>query len=99
MKKQTTTIYIVEGSTGEYSDHREWPVKAFRSKVKAQRLVVEAQARAKQIAEHEENVGWSKWYDMKQQNDQMTINEFDLNMETDYTGTYYKCYPIELDEQ
>ena len=25
-------------------------------------------------------------------------NEFDPNMELEYTGTRYKCYPIELEE-
>ena len=24
-----TKVYVVEGSTGEYSDHREWPVAAY----------------------------------------------------------------------
>jgi hypothetical protein len=34
-------IYVVQGSTGEYSDHKEWLVCAFKDEKKAQELVVQ----------------------------------------------------------
>jgi len=90
-------IWMVEGSTGEYSDHREWPVKAFRDKAKAERLVVEAQARANEIANNQSEFDWSQWYDMEEKRHPLTVNEFDPNMQVD-SGTHYTCYAVELVE-
>lgn len=91
------TIWIVQGSTGEYSDHTEWVVRAFVSKVKAERLVVEAQARANEIGIAKSDYSGS-WWTLEGNKDPRTVNEFDLNMQLDYTGTHYTCFEVELDE-
>lgn len=91
-------IWIVQGSTGEYSDHKEWPVKAFRDKGKAQRLVIEAQARCNEIATVKNEYEWDVWWDMTEAKHATTVNEFDPAMKLDYTGTHYTCYPIELED-
>ena len=45
------TIYVVMGSTGEYSDRTEWPVHAFEDKERAEELVAKAQEEANRIFE------------------------------------------------
>lgn len=34
-----TKIWVVEGATGEYSDHREWPVAFYKTQKEAQECV------------------------------------------------------------
>ena len=78
---------MVEGSTGEYSDHCEWPVCAYTNKTKAETRVVEAQARANELFAGEGS------YPYKLDG----VNEFDSNMRMDYTGVEYQTYEVELD--
>lgn len=92
MSKQ---VWIVQGSTGEYSDHCEWILGAFYGEQAAQRLVVEAQARANEISQLKEK-DWDKWWKWAEKKDKRTINEFDPRMELDYTGTHYTCFPVEI---
>lgn len=42
-------IYVVIGTTGEYSDHREWPVAAYFSEKLAQAHVIRATQRANEL--------------------------------------------------
>lgn len=77
------------GSTGEYSDHFEWMVKAFYSKEKAEKLVVNADRRAKEIFVQFKN-DYRDWQDKVK-------NEYDPNMQLDYTGTNYHIYEVELE--
>ena len=81
-------IWIVQGSTGEDAAHQEWPVRAYRDEMKAQRLVVEAQARACEMEASRPN----------RYSDPEGSNEFDPEMKMDYTGTQYTCYPVDLEE-
>ena len=81
------TIYVVFGTTGEYSDRRDWPVKAFVNEAKAQQLVLDATRIAKEMEAKE----WRS-YDSKEK------NIFDPNMDMDYTGTGYYHFPVELEE-
>ncbi len=80
-------IYIVEGSTGEYSDRSEWVVCAFRSKEKAEELASKATLRAKEL----QGENWRY-----QSTEDRGINEFDLEMNMDYTGTDYYVIETEL---
>lgn len=52
-----TTIYIVQGSRGEFSDHCEWLIKAFTSEERAQALVLAASAKDREIRQWIENDG------------------------------------------
>ena len=78
------TIYVVQGSTGEYSDHIEWLVKAYADEKQAQTHVVLAQARANELY-----AGVPRYYDIKGK------NEHDPEMQTDYTGTHYALLEVE----
>lgn len=80
------SIFVVMGTCGEYSDRNEWAVMAYFSEAKAQEHVVNADRRAKELyATHE-----SRW--------QIAggANQFDPNMQTDYTGTSYFIYTVPL---
>jgi hypothetical protein len=78
-------IYIVEGTTGDYSDRTDWVVCAFRSKKKAEDLAHKAMRRAKEI-----QISRPSRYDAPKGE-----NEFDAKMQMDYTGTEY--YIVECD--
>lgn len=79
-------IYIVEGSTGEYSDHTEWIVCAYEKENDAQTHVVDASAMARElIAEYETP------YDIPN-----GANPFDPKMRVDYTGVNYCVIETEL---
>jgi len=76
-------IYVVMGSTGEYSDERRWTVIAYFDKVKAQEHVINADRRAKEIFV-EYKGDWVEYKEIPP-----NANEFDPDMVMDYTGTIY----------
>ena len=78
-------IWIVEGTTGEYSDRSDWVVCAYQSEQKAEEHVRNAMLRAKEI----QSTRPSRYDVVK------GINEFDPKMQMDYTGTEY--YTVECD--
>ena len=79
-------IYVVMGSTGEYSDRTEWAVIAYHDETAAQEHVVNAERRAKEIYATREN----------HYRAEKGINEFDTDMSMDYTGTFYFIYTVPL---
>jgi hypothetical protein len=88
------TVYVVMGSAGEYSDHNEWPVRAFLSEQRAADLVVKASARAREVfAIHDCDEFYSHREDEKFQ------NKYDPDMELSYTGANYNVMEAELDEE
>lgn len=98
-------IWIVEGSTGEYSDHSEWPIAFYEDEDLAKRHVEKAAARYREInvalgysedGEGAANCGKcyrSPRYDCEAHKD--LRNEWDPDMSIDYTGTNYRCYSVE----
>lgn len=85
------TIFVVEGSTGEYSDHYEWPVCAFVDEKKAADLVVKAQARANELFAQYCAGNRMRYDEIPEE-----ANEFDLRMHADYTGVRYRYFPVTL---
>ena len=82
-------VYVVMGSTGEYSDHVEWPVRAFLLETKAQQFV-EACTR-----EHE-RISYARsgfWIQRRVEVD----HALDPNYQCDYTGTRYYILSVEMD--
>lgn len=79
-------IYVVQGTTGEYSDKLDWIVCAFKKQKLAEDFVHNAMKRAKEIEKAKE----SKYSTSKEK------NEFDPDMQMDYTGTEYTYYKTEL---
>jgi hypothetical protein len=87
-------IWIVHGSTGEYSDRGEWVVDAHRTEEAAQARVkaLEAKLHASGI---ERMTRWDDdWLAAKQafQSDP----DGDPNFDIDYTGTSWYLSPCEL---
>ena len=87
-------IWIVEGSTGEYSDHREWILCAFTTEAAANALVLQASARARELQQKYPASYWFSW----DNDDGKERNEFDPQMEIDYTGVNYRTIKCELRE-
>jgi hypothetical protein len=83
---QMNRIYVVMGSTGEYSDRDEWPVLAYTNERAAQNHVAKATERADEL--------YSKYHDYY--DIPVNSNEYDPDMEIDYTGTRYFIYRTEL---
>jgi len=86
-------IYVVQGSTGEYSDHREWLVKAFKSQEKAQDFVSFLDSKLLELGLKYESVYTHE--DMEKEEKMM---EFDPQFQFDYTGTMYSILEVELEE-
>ncbi len=98
------TIWMVEGQTGEYSDHCEWPVAFYYDEELAKRHVELASARQREISEklridYENSVCGHFCKDEAQDYCEVhkhIKNEWDEKMRCDYTGTNYRCYKVHL---
>jgi hypothetical protein len=87
-----TQIYIVRGTTGEYSDRSEWLVAAYTDEVTAQEHVILAQKRANEIKVAQDNTDYFTEFDK--------TNIYDPNGDIDnYTGTRYFVVPVILYEK
>ena len=92
-------IFVVQGSTGEYSDHREWLIKAFVKELAAQDFVEKVSARAREITQAEETARDARDYSFYDRKDPKFVNELDKDMQIDYTGVEYTYFPVELVEE
>ena len=84
-------IYIVQGTTGEYSDRSDWLVCAYRTKEAAETRARNAMLRAMEIKNAKPDQYSNIPEGMK--------NEFDKSMSMDYTGTEYTVLEVELLEE
>lgn len=91
-------IYVVIGSTGEYSDRNEWLIKAFRDEEDAKFLVTNATNRANQIytLATEEDWAFHKVYEPDE--NPSYFNEYDPSMQMEYTKTIYYYKEVELED-
>lgn len=88
-----STIYVVFGKTGEYSDYTEWPVKAFKSEERAIEFVEEVSAEYRKLRD---KYGTYMFDGMIKAGDK---NHLDPHMGYDHvTGTEYEYFPLELEE-
>lgn len=78
------TIYVVQGMTGEYSEHQEWLVKAFRSQLAAQDHVSKLSAWLMERGLSYQERGTAPNYDVNEE-----TCPFDDAFKVDYTGTRY----------
>jgi len=79
-------IWVVTGSSGEYSDRTEWNVCAYISEKHAQEHSANAQAKANIFQTQYKN----SWEIPK------GANEYDPYMGANYTGTSYTVNMVEL---
>lgn len=87
------TIYVVQGATGEYSDHLEWPVRAFLSEEKAKAHVV---ALAAWCDEHQCGENAPGTYEARDAARDKG-HPLDPRFRCDYTGTRYEYFPVECE--
>lgn len=90
-------VYIVFGTTGEYSDRSEWPVKAYLDEVRAQEHVEAASADAREFMATSHGEHYSVWGMTKEELAERFPH--DPNFSCDYTGTKYYLETVELDER
>lgn len=85
-------IYVVEGQTGEYADHRNWPVKAFKDKQKAKAFTDALNARAEALGISSTGCNWADSQKILPQ-----MRELDSGVSIDYTGVSYCFYALDLE--
>lgn len=88
-------IWTVEGTTGEYSDRREWTVMAYLNKALAEKHCADAIAEAVRLGASRTRQRAEVTYD--QYVEDAEKNKFDPDMSCDYSGVdYYVHGPITL---
>lgn len=91
------TIYVVEGSTGEWSDRTNWIVCAYESEDKAKEHVEKASEAARVLF-----IEYEKRHDINQPSQWDStwepVSEWDPHIQMDYTGTFYTYTPCKLNE-
>lgn len=88
-------VWIVQGSTGEYSDHDEWVICAYRTQEQANTHAVLAAARAREIQKAADGEMVFSW-DLERLG---MFNEYDKDMRIDYTGVNYQVIEVELRDE
>lgn len=81
------TVYVVQGSCGEYSDHMEWMVRAFMDEEKAKAFVILATEQGNALRL---KYAGKYWCEEK--------TEADPNFQWDYSGFNYTYYSIPLED-
>jgi len=83
-------VYIVFGTTGEYSDRQEWPVCGYKERVRADKHADEAMIWAHLLKEKVDDEGKTVF-----ENRDNLVSPYDEDIRMDYTGTDY--YVLEVD--
>jgi hypothetical protein len=89
-------VYVVIGTTGEYSDCTEWFVKGYRDEERAKAEVVELCRLAKsfEVLHPWPDRGWRR---VECGHDECAaLYAKDPNVRFDYTGTDYRYEPVEV---
>ena len=89
------TIYVVMGTTGEYSDRTEWPIAAYSDKAMAQEHVTKATEMSRAVAAAVQQLK-DDWNGEGEYPSTLGRNPYDPDQETDYTGTDYFIYRVRL---
>jgi len=86
-----SSIFIVHGSTGEYSDRSEWVVAAFTDLKRAEEWKEGAQKYASELFKSRAGRAGRLRH--------IGINPYDYYMVIDYTGTEYSIEEVSLDPE
>jgi hypothetical protein len=87
LRRKTMNVYTIFGSTGEYSDRNEWSVISYLDEERAKDHVVRASEKANE---------WEVVRKNKFTNPPEKWNEYDPEMQMDYTGTSYYYVTTEI---
>ena len=83
-------IFVVMGTTGEYSDRSEWPVRAFFTQQQARDWADAAKARMHELAD-------GRQLEYSQRERLAKLNQYDPGHMWDYTDTDWFVYEVPLD--
>lgn len=85
-------IYVVQGYTGEYSDHHEWAVCGFTKEKLAKELVLKLEALGRNASQilHNGNYRW------EQTDEGKALLQADPGASMDYTGIGYTIIPVSM---
>jgi hypothetical protein len=86
-------IYVVIGTTGEYSDRSEWLVSAYYSEDDAKQHVLRADEYAKTIMSSMAHNSYDERMEARKN------NPLDPSFDMDYTGTNYAYQELELKDK
>lgn len=91
----TTKVFIVSGTTGQWSDSYSWNVAAYYTRKPAEAHAAAARQKADEIQDAIETAEAAEEgdYDFKRPE-----NPYDPWMSMDYTGTWYGVEEVELRE-
>lgn len=81
-------IFVVIGSTGEYSDRSEWCVAAVETEDAAKRYVAALDVQYQSIPQHMRDDRWDHEDEIK------AIMTLDPEFSMDYTGTRYHYHAV-----
>jgi len=92
-------IWVVMGGSGEYSDRREWPVRAYADMAEVQRQIVLLTEKGRELSAERDRLRESedesaRWYDFPSEEMRKTLP--DPCIEFDYTGVSYFYYEVDL---
>lgn len=89
-------VYVVRGSTGEYSDRSTWSVRAFLHELMAKDYVLFLDKKYNEAISCYSNSSWH--FDRKKLKDiEEKMLKFDEQFMVDYTGTHYWYEQVELE--
>jgi hypothetical protein len=82
-------VFVVFGSTGEYSDHQYWTVAAYDDLNKANSHAEQANAWCFENEVSEDTYSYKNWEERE-----ALENPWDENFTCDYTGTWYTVQEV-----
>lgn len=94
-------IYVIIGTTGEYSGRSVWVVCSYQDEIVAQQHVIAAQKEASIICKAINDLDWGDFIEFDNNESKkaklLASNVFDTNMEIDpYTGVSYYYNGIDM---
>jgi len=90
-------IWVVMGGSGEYSDRREWPVRAYTDMAEVQRQILLLTGKGNELSAERDRLRdevSDRWWDFPSEEMRKTLP--DPFIEFDYTGVSYFYYEVEL---
>lgn len=91
----TSKVWVVQGSTGEYSDHIEWLVCGFSNEKSARELCERLSALGRE-AENQSREKTNSRHDWDEQPAGIELKSLDPKCYIDYTGLIYTAFEVEI---
>ncbi len=90
-------IFIVQGSTGEYSDHQEWFYKAYYSQDAATKVAEELNAKLLELGIHRQ-CDYSQEFSTYKEKAKLFLKN-DPKFSLDYTGSDYTVVSCDITDE